>query len=1141
MEKENNKNFTHLHLHTSYSVLDGMCKLEELIPRAKELGMSSLAITDHNHLGGTYQFQLKCQEYGIKPILGYEAYYTDDTSILSLPSEERNKMAADKALKAEVITNEEYKALFSKGTTKNIKKVDVKKKIEPYAYSTKQYHIIFIAMNQTGWHNIIKLQSESAEKCTFNGRFLCDNDLIRKYNEGIICTTACIANRIARFVKTDQTDKAEELLKEWHDIFQDRFYLEMQPLAMEEQVKVNAFYIKMAAKYNLPLIATNDVHYIYKEDHDDHDTLLCIGTGKFKSDYNRMKYTNDFWLRSYDEMIEAFTAQKSFFKDLLPDNYMDYAVEALENTNRIADRVDKDIKIGSDKPLIPQVKLPKGHTPEQVLTLRCYQNLYKLASENNWTEEKLDKYEKRLAYELSIINPKGFASYFLVIDEYTTWANEHGCQTGPGRGSAAGSLALFLLGVTKVIDPLEYDLLFERFLTKDRTAMPDVDLDFDYYKRDSVIHHLEDYYGQDHVAHIGTYNIMGVKSGIKDVGRVLEIPFDTMNNISKQLDEILDAPQPKFKDFDALKDSDNKNEVEAWKKFNQLEEDNKEIFRLARKFEGLHRNFGVHASGILAMPIPVNDMYPSRIADGVRVCLYTGPEIEETGSIKCDILGLKTVSVINNTLEHINKDFTWNELYKKVNVDDPKVFEMLREKKTDAVFQLESDMFKGAMTDIKPDCLNDIIAITAILRPGPLSAGMPQQFAKRKRGEEEATPLLRGMDDLLKPTKGLILYQEQSMLIGVKAFGFNLNQADSLIRKIFSKKKKDKMEMLRRIIKYGKKNSCGPEGWHDNPNMPWYDKDAKMGDEICGGLANGYSEKEIDDFWNIIQGFSSYLFNLSHSATYSYVSILSAWLKYYYPVQFWAAVLSIQTDQTKIEKYIDVCEKDNISIIVPDINISEHNFTPNADNRTIYYGLDSIKGIGIEVAEELIKNRPYNTIQDLFDKLPKKVFNKRVAMALAKSGALDSLDPEKNRCRIIDTIMEIRKEKKYEPLTSQYYSEIVCMEYEKEVLSAYITYKPWWNTIKANEKVNCEALIVNYREKTDKNNNLMCFADLLINSCEVKSVIFASTYRKCLGLFNEDINFSKKIIVGGTKDDKGSLIIKNVSPVREKTDIVIPF
>lgn len=714
MEKENNKNFTHLHLHTSYSVLDGMCKLEELIPRAKELGMSSLAITDHNHLGGTYQFQLKCQEYGIKPILGYEAYYTDDTSILSLPSEERNKMAADKALKAEVITNEEYKALFSKGTTKNIKKADVKKKIEPYAYSTKQYHIIFIAMNQTGWHNIIKLQSESAEKCTFNGRFLCDNDLIRKYNEGIICTTACIANRIARFVNTDQVDKAEELLKEWHDIFQDRFYLEMQPLAMEEQVKVNAFYIRMAAKYNLPLIATNDVHYIYKEDHDDHDTLLCIGTGKFKSDYNRMKYTNDFWLRSYDEMIEAFTAQKSFFKDLLPENYMDYVVEALENTNRIADRIDKDIKIGSDKMLIPQVKLAPGETAEKVLAKRCWWELYRLANRDEYVANHIEEYEARLHEELDVINPKGFASYLLVVDEMIKWSNENGVTTGPGRGSAAGSLCLYLLGITKIVDPIKNCLLFSRFLTKDRTSPPDIDTDYMWSGRDNVTHHLEDYYGASHVAHIGTYTIMGVKSGIKDVGRVLEISFDTMNNIAKQLDEILDAPQPKFKDFDALKDSDNKNEVEAWKKFNQLEEDNKEIFRLARKFEGLHRNFGVHASGILAMPMPVNDMVPARVADGVRVCLYTGPELEELNLLKIDELGLKSLDLIMNTVHHIDKNMTMDDLMTKVDLNDPNIYKMLIDKKTEAVFQLESDMFKGMINDIKPDSLADITAITSL-------------------------------------------------------------------------------------------------------------------------------------------------------------------------------------------------------------------------------------------------------------------------------------------------------------------------------------------------------------------------------------------------------------------------------------------
>lgn len=470
---DTNKEFIHLHLHTSYSVLDGMCKLNELIPRAKELGMKALAITDHNHLGGTYQFQLICQENGIKPILGYEAYYTDDTSILSLPSEGRNKMAADKALKAGVISEAEHKAMFSKGTVKNIKKADVKKKIEPYAYSTKQYHIIFIAMNQIGWRNIIKLQSESAEKCTFNGRFLCDNNLIKKYNEGIICTTACIANRIARFVNSDQLNKAEELLKEWHNIFQDRFYLEIQPLDLEEQVKVNAFYIKMSEKYNIPLIATNDVHYVRKEDHDDHDTLLCIGTGTFKSAYNRMRYTNDFWLRSYDEMVEAFEEQLIYNNNLLPDNYMDYVGMAMANTVKIADRIEENIKIGSDTMLIPQVKLNDGETAEKVLAKRCWTELYKLAGRDQYVLTNLRKYEARLSEELKVINPKGFASYLLVVDEMIKWSNENGVTTGPGRGSAAGSLCLYLLGITKIVDPIKNGLLFSRFLTKDRTSPPD--------------------------------------------------------------------------------------------------------------------------------------------------------------------------------------------------------------------------------------------------------------------------------------------------------------------------------------------------------------------------------------------------------------------------------------------------------------------------------------------------------------------------------------------------------------------------------------------------------------------------------------------------------------------------------------------
>lgn len=856
------KNFTHLHLHTSYSVLDGMCKLEELIPKAKSLGMKALAITDHNHLGGTYQFQKICLENDIKPILGYEAYYTEDTSILSLPIEERNKMAADSALKNGAISEAEYEAYFKTGSTKNIKKSDVKKKIEPYAYSTKQYHIIFIAKNQIGWQNLIKLQSESAEKCTFNGRFLCDNDLIRKYSEGIICTTACIANRIARYVNEDKHEEAETLLKTWYEIFGADFYLEIQPLPMKEQVRVNSFYIQMSEKYSIPLIATNDVHYIEKTDHDDHDTLLCIGTGKFKSDWNRMKYSNDFWLRSYDEIIEAFEYQEYKFKEDLPQHYMDKVKEALENTNHVADMVEKNIQIGSKTPLIPQVKLPEGETAEHRLAKRCWKALYNLALKDEYVKDNLKIYEKRLHEELEVINPKGFASYLLVVDEFITWANKNNCLTGVGRGSAAGSLCLYLLGITKVVDPIKNGLLFSRFLTKDRTAMPDVDSDLMWSQRDNVIHHLEDYYGASHVAHIGTYTIMGVKSGLKDIGRVLEISFDTMNDISKQLDDILDIPQPKFKDFDNLKEEC----PNAWKKFHRLEEENRNLFRLARKFEGLHRNFGVHASGILAMPCNVIDKFPIRMADGIRTCLFTGPEIDELSALKLDLLGLKTLDIIDQTLKHVDKDMNMDDLIKKMDFKDPNIYQMLLNKKTEAVFQLESDMFKGIISDVKPDGLADITAITSLGRPGPLSSGLPQQYARRKRGEEEPTPILRGMDDILKEAYGTPIYQEMVMAIGVKAFGFNSNQSDSILRKIIGKKRKDKLEMLRRICKYGKISAEGPEGWHDNPDLAWYDPEEKMGPAIPGGLANNYTEQEMDDFWNVLIGFADYCFNKSHKS-----------------------------------------------------------------------------------------------------------------------------------------------------------------------------------------------------------------------------------------------------------------------------------
>lgn len=385
-----------------------------------------------------------------------------------------------------------------------------------------------------------------------------------------------------------------------------------------------------------------------------------------------------------------------------------------------------------------------------------------------------------------------------------------------------------------------------------------IDCDFDYYHRDDVITHLEDYYKKECVSHIGTYTVSGVKSGIKDVCRVLEIDFVESNNISKALDEINDTPQPKFADYDNLQNNENPGDIERWKKFNELEKRYSEVFRLARKFEGLKRNFGVHASGILVMPLPVTDMIPTRIADGVSVCLYTGPEVEELQAVKCDLLGLKTVSIISKTLASI--DMSINELYSKVRVDDPNVFKMLSEGRSDAVFQLESDLFKGALKLIKPTDINDIVAITASLRPGPLSLQSHIHYAKRKDNKESIDCPLKNTEHIFKNTYGLALMQEQLMQVSVDCFGFNLNQADSLTRKILAKKKKDKMAMLRRMFIFGKRNIEGPEGWEENPSLPWYDPDGKhYGDEICGGLAKGYTLEELEKFNNDIQAYASYL------------------------------------------------------------------------------------------------------------------------------------------------------------------------------------------------------------------------------------------------------------------------------------------
>ncbi|MCY8890530.1 DNA polymerase III subunit alpha [Bacillus spizizenii] len=1114
------RTFVHLHLHTSYSFLDGFNDPYDSAKRAKELGMTAMAVTDHNHLGGTLEFQKACKQEGIQSLLGVELYWTWDTNILSMSADDRTKWAIERAREDGVDVPE------VKG---KVKKKDIQELIAPYEYDTRQYHVLFIAANQTGWKNLVKLQSIAADRCTYNGRYLVDTEMLRNLNEGIIMTSACIGSPVNRMFVQGKDEEAYKILNEWHSIFGDRFFAEIQPLDLDKQWIANVKLIKWARENNVRIVSTNDVHYTRKEDHDDHDTLLCIGIGRYKDETDRMTYSNDYWIKDYDEMLESFARQissmtendfpgKEYFD---PEEYMRIAIEGLENTNYVASLCE-EIRLGSDKPLFPKLEIPNGATPEQWLTTKCYQNLYKYKKSN--PEIDLRIYEARLHEELSIINPKGFAPYMLIVEEYIVWANQNDCPTGPGRGSAAGSLVLFLLGITKMIDPIKYNLLFFRFLTADRTSPPDVDTDFDYDNRYKVIEHLEDLYGHANVSHIGTYTVMGVKSSLKDVGRVLRIDFSIMNEITKKMDEILDKPSVKFKHFDKLKDSEDMSDRAKWQEFNKLENEHAEIFRLARRFEGTPRNVGIHASGILVTPMPVNEIVPTRKAkDGTTVTLFTGVQLEDLNFIKFDILGLKTISVIKNCLRHINEELSFESLYEGMDPDDNQVYEMVRRKETDGLFQIESNLFKGMIEDIKPDSLNDIIVINALGRPGPLSAGMPQSYAKRKHGEEEAVEPLRNTWDIVENTLGTIAYQEQLMLISQRVAGFNGNQADSYLRKGTAKKDKKKMALCKQWFVYGKINAAAPAGYdEDNKDQVMYDPEGKHGAPITGGINNGYDKDVLLRFWNDIEGYADYLFNLSHSACYSYITAITAHLKKYYPVQFMTALLTAEDKEEKVEKYIQVSENMGISVRVPDINLSGVDFTP-MDN-AILFGLGSVKGVGETSLPDIIANRPYVSIANAIERIPKKSFNKRVGLALIKSGAFDFY--VENRYKGMNEFYDARKDKD-DRYDTEEYNEIICGELEKSVLGAPITYKPWWDQIEPGEKVEQPMELLDVTEKTDRNGRLMAFLKLKARGSVIKGVMFSSYYAKNAGML--DTERYTHAVIKGKKDDKGSIIVSKAS------------
>lgn len=1111
--------FTHLHVHTSYSFLDGYCHIPKLVSRAKELGMESLAITDHNHMGGIYEFLQECKKQDIKPILGYEGYQTWDTLSLSKPVEERWADAALKAKEAGDLTEKEAEDLASgKKGVKGIK--DIKARAEKHMYDTRQYHLILLAKNQTGLNNLIKLQSESAKVCTYNGRFLFDMPMLRKYSEGVICTTACVANMVASRVRKDDLDKAEELILEYKDIFGDDFYLEVQPNAFDDQVKVNNFYLTMSQKHNIKLVATSDVHYVLKTDNKDHDVLVCVGTGTDIYNPNRMKYDHNFWLKSEEEMQDGFKYLINTSETEASVARAKYALylEAMHNTQEIANKVG-EYKLGSDVPLMP--KLPGVKNTKRKLRELAYKGLYELAKRYDYIANDIKRYEQRLAYELNIINYKDFADYMLIVREYLNWADNNGVMTGPGRGSAAGSLVLWCIGITKNVDPIKHGLLFGRFLTIDRTGLPDIDSDVSYYGRDKVIEHIKDLYGENNVAHIGTYSQMGVKSGLKDIGRALKIPFDKMNALSKIIDDFKDVvpPQPKFKHYDALKDG-NATEQSLYTKWQKLEADNKELFRLARAFEGLKRNFGVHASGVLAMPCRVDDYFPTRTdADGVMITLFTGVECEELGTAKLDVLGLKTLSIIETTLKHLDKDVQW--LYDSFDIEDKKLYKLLAQAKTDCVFQLESDMFKDMLRNMKPNSFGDISVATSIGRPGPLSAGLDKQYIACKNGKSAVEYPIHGIENILDDTYGIIAYQEQLMQIAKQISGFDDNQADSIVRKIIAKKKASMFPMMIRCHIYGKKNCEGPEGWEQDDNAPWYDPKGKYGPEIKGAVSNGYTPEEMNYYFDYISGFSSYAFNRSHAVAYSFISMLTTWLKLYHPVEFFAAYLSMQSLEDLV-RYIPLVRKEGIDVEVPDINVSNLDFTPNGN--TILFGLGSIKGVGLSSIPAIIEHRPYTSLEDAMNKIGKKAFNKRVGSALIESGAFSNI--KHNRLELMNEFYDLRKDKD-ERLNNEDYGRELIMSFEMETLNCPVTYTPEWFSMEDKTEVeNVKVRITKIDERKDKSGNLMAFCKGDVGGgVEIDLIIFSSIYLNNLPY----IKYDETVYLSGKKESDSKMIVKKVS------------
>ena len=1081
--------FAHLHVHTEYSLLDGSNKIKECISRVKELGMDSVAITDHGVMYGVIDFYKAAKAAGIKPILGCEVYVA--------PGSRFDKEA--------------------KGNSES-----------------RYYHLVLLAENETGYHNLVKLVSRGfTEGYYYKPRV--DMALLEEFHEGIIALSACLAGEVARNAVRGLYEEAKEAALRYEQIFgKDNFFLELQDHGMPEQQMVNQALVRMSRETGIGLVATNDVHYTYADDVKPHDILLCLQTGKKLADEDRMRYEGgQYYIKSEAEMSALFP----------------YAPEALANTQKIADRCKVEIEFGVTK--LPKYDVPEGRTSWDYLQELCRKGL---AERYQPVTEEL---RERLDYELSVIHDMGYVDYFLIVWDFIKYARDHDIMVGPGRGSAAGSLVAYSLGITS-IDPIRYQLLFERFLNPERVSMPDIDVDFCFERRQEVIDYVVRKYGPDRVVQIVTFGTMAARAVIRDVGRVMDLPYAFVDNIAKMIPQELNITLDKALEMNP-----------ELKRVCQEDAQVKELIDMSRRLEGLPRHTSMHAAGVVISQKAVEEYVPLSLgSDGSVTTQFTMTTLEELGLLKMDFLGLRTLTVIQNAVKLAEKSAGRKIDISQIDYDDQKVLESIGSGKTDGVFQLESAGMKSFMKELRPKSLEDVIAGISLYRPGPMD--FIPQYVKGKNNTEAITYDCPQLEPILAPTYGCIVYQEQVMQIVRDLAGYTLGRSD-LVRRAMSKKKGDVMQRERQNFVYG------------NPE-----------EGVPGCLANGIDEETANRIYDEMIDFAKYAFNKSHAAAYAVVSYQTAWLKYYYPVEFMAALMtSVIDNPPKVAEYIYACRQMGIAILPPDINRGEGNFS--VDGGSIRYGLAAIKSIGRPVIQSIIEERErggqFRSLKDFIERTSGRDVNRRTIENFIKAGAFDSLGGTRRQfmsiyVRILD---QVNQEKKYS-MTGQMslfdlvdddqkkefdiplppvgeYDKETKLAFEKEVIGVYLTghpledYEEKWrrniskttldfqideNTGRAKVQDGARetvgGMITGRTIKHTKNNKMMAFLTLedLLGTVEI--VVFPRDYEKYQRLVEQDAKVFIRGRVSEEDDAPSKLICESVIPfAKTKRELWIQY